>query len=29
MWEQPGEHHQSLLAQMLEHEEFMEGQVSQ
>jgi cobaltochelatase CobN len=29
MWEQPGEHRQSLLAQMLEHEEFMEGQVSQ
>ena len=29
MWEQPGEHHQSLLAQMLEHEEFMEGQLSQ
>ncbi|MEN2430267.1 cobaltochelatase subunit CobN [Comamonas sp. F1-6] len=29
MWEQPGEHHQSLLTQMLEHEEFMEGQVSQ
>ncbi|ACY32627.1 cobaltochelatase subunit CobN [Comamonas thiooxydans] len=29
MWEQPGEHRQSLLTQMLEHEEFMEGQVSQ
>ena len=29
LWEQPGEHRQSLLAQMLEHEEFMEGQVSQ
>ncbi|MGE8442253.1 MAG: cobaltochelatase subunit CobN [Comamonas testosteroni] len=29
MWEQPGEHHQSLLTQMLEHEEFMEGQLSQ
>ncbi|MDR0215353.1 MAG: cobaltochelatase subunit CobN [Comamonas sp.] len=29
MWEQPGELHPSLLARMLEHEEFMEGQVSQ
>jgi cobaltochelatase CobN len=29
MWEQPGELHQGLLARMLEHEEFMEGQVSQ
>lgn len=29
MWEQPGAHRQNLLAQMLEHEEFMEGQVSQ
>ncbi|MEX8193682.1 cobaltochelatase subunit CobN [Comamonas guangdongensis] len=29
MWEQPGALHQCLLAQMLEHEEFMEGQLSQ
>ena len=29
MWEQPGALHQSLLAQMLEHEEYMEGQTPQ
>ena len=29
MWQEPGALHQSLLSQMLEHEEFMEGQVSQ
>ena len=29
MWEQHRENRQSLMAQMLEHEEFMEGQVSQ